>query len=355
MGLFAIIIMLMATACSSIAPVALPVQVPATITPVNTLAQPAPTQFPTNTASPTATATPQPTPTEVATNTATAQPIATETPAGMQVFREIPYTQAKGVDPDLLSLDIYSPAAQGPHPVIVMIHGGSWRGGDKNTTVVSGTKSEFFTANGFVFISINYQLAPQAIFPVQEQNVAAALAWVTQHISDYGGNPGELYLMGHSSGGQMAAAVATDERYLTAYQLTPGMLSGVILLDAAGLDIPATMSKSLSFTYTTAFGENPHTWAVASPVTHVAANKGIPPFLVTYTFQVAPFTLGSEEFASELEQAGVTTWSYAAADKTHDSITDDVGTPDDAVTEMIMMFLNATLPRPEGERRMEWE
>ena len=162
------------------------------------------------------------------------------------------------------------------------------------------------------------------------------------HISDYGGDAGQLYLMGHSAGGQLAALVATDEQYLAFYKLKPGILRGVILLDAAGLDIPATMSNSLKFTYTLAFGENPKTWAAASPVNHVAANQGIPPFLVCYTFQVAPFTLTSQEFVSKLKAAGVPVWDYASADQTHASINDDVGKPNDAVTEQIMAFLGET-------------
>ena len=150
--------------------------------------------------------------------------------------------------------------------------------------------------------------------------------------------------MGHSAGGQLAALVATDARYLAVHHLTPSNLSGVILLDAAGLDITSTISPSLKFMYTTAFGENPNTWAAASPVNHVATNKGTPPFLVTYTYQVVPFEQSSQEFAKVLEAAGVKVWTYAAIHATHDSITDDVGTPYDPVTGMIMLFLEETLP-----------
>lgn len=333
----AIFIMLVVSACLTVPPVSLPFQVTSTETPTNTstntaTSQPTPTEIPTDTA------TPQPTPTEVPTSTAMP-------PISKKVYKSIPYKQVNGVDPNLLSLDIYTPASAGAHPVIVMIHGGSWSGGDKDTLVVSGTKSEFFTNKGFVFVSINYQLAPKAIYPRPELNVAAALAWITLHISDYGGNAGQLYVMGHSAGAQLAALVATDAGFLAYFKLKPSILSGVILLDAAGLDIPATMSNSLKFMYTTAFGENPNTWAAASPVNHVAANQGIPLFLVCYTFQVAPFALTSEEFAGKLEAAGVKVWDHAALDKTHDSINDDVGTLYDPVTERIMLFLEETLPK----------
>jgi acetyl esterase/lipase len=292
---------------------------------------------PRSTETPTRTATLLPSPTEVPTNTALPQPT-------KQVYKDIPYLQEAGVDPNLLSLDIYTPASSGTHPVIVMIHGGSWSGGDKGTQVVAGTKSQFFTDNGFVFVSINYRLAPKNIFPDQMEDVAAALGWVNLHIGDYGGDPGQLYLMGHSAGGQLAALVATDDRFLATYNLEPSNISGVILLDAAGLDIPGTMSPSLKFMYTTAFGENPRTWEVASPVYSVAPGKGIPPFLVCFAYQVAPFAQSSQEFAGKLASAGVKVWEYGTSQKTHTSINDDVGTLNDPVTVLIMLFLEETLP-----------
>jgi acetyl esterase/lipase len=265
----------------------------------------------------------------------------------MQAYTDIPYLQEDGVDPNLLSLDIYKPISTGTHPVIVMIHGGSWSGGDKSTLVVAGTKSQFFTKKGYVFVSVNYRLSPAVLYPEHVEDVAAALAWDFQHISDYGGDPGELFVMGHSAGAQLAALVVTDARYLAIYDMKPDNLSGIILLDAAGLDIPGTMSHSLAFMYTTAFGNNPNTWKKASPVNYVAPGKGIPPFLVCYTFQVVPFTQSSQEFASKLASAGVNVREYAAADKTHDSINDDIGTLNDPVTEMIILFLNKTLGRAQ--------
>lgn len=301
------------------------------ITPLALLFQPGSSE------TPTATAAPQPASTGTPTSTATHLP-------AKQVYKDIPYLQEAGVDPALLSLDIYTPAAYGAHPVIVMIHGGSWRGGNKGAGAVAATMPQFFTNNGFVFIGINYQLSPAVIYPEHVEDVAAALAWVYQHIRAYGGDPGQLYVMGHSAGGQLAALVATDDRYLAIYNMKLSDLSGVILLDAAGLDIPGTMLPSLSFTYTTAFGHDPETWKEASPIYYVAPHKGIPSFLVCYTFQVVPFAQSSQEFASLLAYAGVKVWSYVAANKTHDSINDDIGSLYDPVTSMIMLFLEETLP-----------
>ena len=315
----------------------------------------------TPTESPTSTLTPQPTPTATPTETLTETPTSTPTPSPTstpipvaQVFKNIPYRQAAGVDPGLLSLDVYTPNPNGRYPVIMMIHGGSWRGGDKDTPSVSGTKSLFFTRSGFVFVSINYRLAPQSIFPAQVEDTAAAVAWVFQNIGAYGGDAGKLFVIGHSAGGQLAALVATDGRYLRQYNLQPSDLSGVILLDAAGLDIAGTMIPSLKFMYTTAFGTNPNTWVKASAVNYIAAGQAIPPFLVTYTYQIIPFYETSQEFASKLIVAHEKVWEYGTAQKTHDSITDDIGAPYDDVTALIMSFTGWVL-RQKSIKSIPWQ
>ncbi len=260
-----------------------------------------------------------------------------------QTFKNIPYLTITGVDPNLLSLDVYTPDPHGAFPVIIMIHGGSWSGGDKDTPSVSKTKSQFFTKNGIVFVSINYRLAPKYIYPCQVEDVAAAVAWVYQHISAYGGDAGKIFIMGHSAGGQLAALVATNPKYLAIYNLKLRNIRGVILLDGAGLDIPGSMVHSLNFMYTTAFGNNPNTWKKASPINYVAPGTGIPPFLVTFTYQVIPFYQTSQEFASKLGSSDVKVWTYGTSQRTHDSITDDIGTPNDPVTALIMSFMESTL------------
>jgi acetyl esterase/lipase len=261
----------------------------------------------------------------------------------MWVYRDVPYLVSEWVDPNLVSMDIYTPVSRGPHPIIVMIHGGAWRGGDKDTPSVSGTKSLFFTSKNFIFISINYRLSPGVTYPVHVKDVTEALVWIINNIPAYGGDPQQLYVMGHSSGGQLAALVATDERYLAVYGMKPDVLRGIILLDAAGLDIPATMSPDSSYMYEMAFGTDPLVWADASPVNHVAPGKGIPPFLVCISGQIPEWTETGRQFANKLFAAGIPVRLIAALDKTHNSIVDDVGTPFDPVTGNILEFIQTIM------------
>jgi arylformamidase len=137
--------------------------------------------------------------------------------------------------------------------------------------------------------------------------------------------------------------VATDERYLAAHGHTLSELSGVILLDGAGYDIPLALNAlfqpgKLTEMYTDAFGTDPFVWADASPVNHIAPDKGIPSFLILYTEREAAVA-ESGELAGVLKAAGVPVWSYQATGAMHASINRDIGEKGDAVTEQIRLFL----------------
>jgi arylformamidase len=257
---------------------------------------------------------------------------------------DIPYATISGVDPNLNKLDVYASAGANNLPVMLMIHGGGWSIGDKANRDVGINKARYFTAQGYVYVSINYRLSPAVQHPAHIEDVSAAVSWVLDHIADYGGDPAQLTLMGHSAGAHLAALVATDERYLAAHGHTLSELSGVILLDGAGYDIPKALNElykpgQLTKMYTDAFGTDPTAWADASPVNHVSAGKGIPPFLILHTAREAAVA-ESDELAGLLKAAGVPVWSYLAEGKTHASINRDIGESGDPVTEQFRLFLS---------------
>ena len=93
--------------------------------------------------------------------------------------RDIPYAEIDGVDAKLLSLDLYAPKKNGKHPVMVMIHGGGWRNGDKRASAMTRHKVPHFVGSGFAYVSINYRLSktPGIKHPAHVKDVARALAW----------------------------------------------------------------------------------------------------------------------------------------------------------------------------------
>jgi len=111
--------------------------------------------------------------------------------------RDIRYTETPGVDVKLQSLDIYAPPNATNLPVTIFVHGGAWARGDKSQVA---NLPAAFAREGFILVSVNYRLAPQVKFDAQAQDVAAAIGWVHRHAREYGGDPNQLFTMGHSAG-----------------------------------------------------------------------------------------------------------------------------------------------------------
>ncbi|HLX88621.1 MAG TPA: alpha/beta hydrolase [Acidimicrobiales bacterium] len=90
-------------------------------------------------------------------------------------------------------------------PVFVYIHGGAWMIGDKRE---QGFPLLFELARrGWVCVTINYRLSPRATWPDHIVDCKRALAWVKEHIGEYGGDPGFVAVSGGSAGGHLAALV----------------------------------------------------------------------------------------------------------------------------------------------------
>ena len=111
--------------------------------------------------------------------------LAVSKPQG-QVMRDIAY----GSDP-LQRLDVYVPT--GPagqvttaRPVLVMVHGGAWRIGDKSNRSVVNNKLSHWQKQGWIFVSVNYRLLPKASVYQQTEDVAQALQYIQQHVQRWG-------------------------------------------------------------------------------------------------------------------------------------------------------------------------
>ncbi len=132
---------------------------------------------------------------------------------------------AYGDDPRQ-TLDIYRPVTASPNaPVVVFFYGGSWNSGAKDDY---GFVGEALASRGIVVVIADYRLYPQVRYPLFLQDSAQAVAWTYQHIADYGADPHQLYLMGHSSGAYNASMLALDARWLNAVNMSPSMLKGWI-------------------------------------------------------------------------------------------------------------------------------
>jgi acetyl esterase/lipase len=256
---------------------------------------------------------------------------------GAKVRKDIAYSDAGG---NRTSLDVYAPGEGEDHPVVIWVHGGAWQIGDKRLVQAKPTA---FNEQGYVLVSVNYRLHPAVTYKEQAGDIAQAIRWAKDHSGEHGGDPGRIFLMGHSAGAHLAALVGTDGRYLKEAGLKLSDLSGVILLDGAGYDIPRQIRQAmlprLRAMYTNVFTEDEATQRDASPVTHVARGKGIPPFLILHVASRRDSKAQSEGLAARLREAGVEAKVVPAEGKTHATINRELGEPDDAPTGVVFEFL----------------
>lgn len=122
-------------------------------------------------------------------------------------------------------LDIYLPAHAENCPVVVFFYGGGWKSGDKRLYKFVGAA---LAGAGIIAVIPNYRLYPAIRFPAFMQDAAKAVAWARRHAQQWGGDPSQLYLLGHSSGAYIAVMLALDQEYLRQVGGSTHWLRGVI-------------------------------------------------------------------------------------------------------------------------------
>ncbi|MDH5822544.1 alpha/beta hydrolase [Luteimonas sp. RD2P54] len=192
-----------------------------------------------------------------------------ELPAGTRVLRDIAY----GEHPRQ-RFDVYLPARAARAPVLLLVHGGGWAHGDKDHPGLIPDKARHWLARGWVLVSTNYRLLPEAAPLQQAGDVARALARVQAAAPDWGADPDRVVLMGHSAGAHLAALLGADPARLRDAGAAPPR--GVVALDSAAMDVPQMMAlPRRPRLYDRAFGEARSDWVAASPW-HALARDALP-------------------------------------------------------------------------------
>ena len=102
------------------------------------------------------------------------------------------------------------PAFNGPAPAAIYIHGGAWVSGDHTTGgFIIDEIGPALNADGFVVMSIDYRLGPQAQWPAQIEDAKCAVRYLRANAGLLHVDPAEIGVWGHSAGGHLAALVGT--------------------------------------------------------------------------------------------------------------------------------------------------
>lgn len=246
----------------------------------------------------------------------------------VEVIKDVVYGKGGGED---LLLDLVKPKDNGgaPRPGIVFLHGGGWKGGDKNAGIWI---LETLARRGYVGVTINYRLTGKAKWPAQIEDCKCAVRFLRAKAAEYNIDPDHIGTWGGSAGGHLAAMLG----------LTSGMkeFEGKGGWEGQSSSVQAVLAESGVFDLYAWKKKDPKgVWGMirdlvggdteefkdamnkASPITYVS--KTAPPFLVVSGDKDAIHFL-SVDFSTALKAAGGTVEFVTVKDGEHGGVGWDV-------------------------------
>lgn len=118
-------------------------------------------------------------------------------------------------------LDVYVPTNEPGFATVVWFHGGGLKNGER--AIPKELKRQ-----GIGVVAVNYRLYPRVKAPAYLEDAAAAVAWTMRNIEQYGGDPAQVFVSGHSAGGYLTSMIGLDQRWLAAFDCDANSLAGLI-------------------------------------------------------------------------------------------------------------------------------
>ncbi|MEW6360117.1 MAG: alpha/beta hydrolase [Planctomycetota bacterium] len=233
------------------------------------------------------------------------------------------------VDGENLQFDVFWPRGEGPFPMVINFHGGSWT--KTNQEIFPEPMCKWLSNRGYTVFNVSYRLAPRHQFPAQINDGLGAVIYIKEHAAEYNGDPTRVAIMGDSAGGNLAAMVAlcwNDPYFKPTYagngKATAETQAAVLLfpvLDIVNLHgmfgpyVIVEDPKAIAEAY---IGGPPstmlETYKKASPM--FLARKDISPVLVVCG-KDDPLLPQAEQFKKKLDDLGATNGLYVACGETH--------------------------------------
>ena len=205
---------------------------------------------------------------------------------GGRVERDVVYTPPGW--PQALGADIHRPARPGPHPAVLLVHGGGWEG--RSRADMEGI-AERLAERGFVAMNVSYRFAPAHRFPAQLHDLEQALAWLRSAAPRYDVDPRRVGAYGYSAGGHLVALLGTmGENDSRLQAVVAGAAPTDLRKIGGGGPVPRLLGATLK--------ERPELFSLASPITH--AGKGDAPM---FLYHGAGDLLVAPSHARELKRA----------------------------------------------------
>jgi acetyl esterase/lipase len=239
-------------------------------------------------------------------------------PENIRVEKDLNYAGTRNPRQTLDLVLPKAPRGGKPLPVIVIIHGGAFRAGDKSMGLREA--ADFAGAGEYAAATINYRLSGEATWPAQIHDCNAAIRWLRANAAKYGLDPDRIGVMGASAGGHLAAMLGTGGG-VAALEGDVGPHTGIssrvkCVVDQFGpSDLPAIGNYPSRIDHNApdspeseliggALPEHKDKARSASPITYISRDD--PPFLIFHGTEdpLVPFNQ-SERLAEALKAAGV--------------------------------------------------
>lgn len=234
-------------------------------------------------------------------------------------------------------LDVFTPeAGSGARPVLIYIHGGGFVAGNKRNPGSPFYDNIMLWAvkNGFVGVNATYRLAPASPWPAAAEDIAAVVQWVSLKISERGGDPARIFLMGQSAG---AVHVASYVAHPDFHKLRGGGLAGAILISGI-YDLTASPVGDAEIAY---FGSDPSRYAERSPMPGLAATSI--PLMISAAELDPPRFVQQFDLAKQASCKRPTgcARAYMLPQHSHMSEVYAINTEDTRLTDQILEFVKA--------------
>lgn len=248
----------------------------------------------------------------------------------MVITRDVDYLEDVDYSDNKDKLDIFMPENAKDVPVIVFFHGGALQQGNKSWGENIAAR---LVPLGFGVVSANYRLSPGVMHPAHIEDATAAFAWVVENIKQYGGDPDQLIVSGHSAGAYLAVLMALDESFLAGQKLKLKAIEGTIAISPFLYVEETAKTRPM-----TVWGEDPANWLRASVTPQIAKDKA--PILLIYADGDADWRKEqNDRFAKNMKGNGNVVQVFEQSNRKHLTIITDMNKPDDEIGEKVAEFV----------------
>lgn len=221
-------------------------------------------------------------------------------PENIKKHTDVIYKESENLS---LALDVYTHKFdKSPNPLILIIHGGYWKAGDKGAFYTQ--RAMEFAELGYTVASINYRLSTEHKFPANVEDLRDGILFLTEHAKEFNIDPGQIMTYGISAGGHLAAFIVlsanSDRGYVQG--LNPSVFKGAISMYGIH-DMSLTIQREHPFNELyigTSYESDPANYIDASTTQHVDVND--PPILLMHgTLDGSVSVKNSDNLAKVLE------------------------------------------------------